>query len=236
MQSLAEAGISIDTITDKLTDDGVRLFEEAFDKLLAAVEKSTQGATTSKMTQQTAKLPASLTKAVSEAVNDWRAGGKVRRLWQRDASLWTGTDESQWLGWLDITEKQLENKEEFKRLAEEVRAEGFTDVLLLGMGGSSLCPEVFAKTFAQVPGFPKLHVLDSTDPAQIKATEAQIDLAKTLFVVSSKSGSTLEPNIFKKYFFKRAKEPVGAVKAASQFIPITDPGSKLEAEAQADPS
>lgn len=234
MQTLAEAGISIDRITDKLTDDGVRLFEEAFDKLLAAVEKSTQGETSPKITQQSAKLPESLAKAVTQTASDWRAAGKVRRLWQRDASLWTGTDESQWLGWLDVTEKQLERKDEFRRLAEDIRKQGFTDAVLLGMGGSSLCPEVLTKTFAQVTGFPRLHVLDSTDPAQVKAVEESINLPRTLFIVSSKSGSTLEPNIFKKYFFERVKQTVGAEKAGSRFIAITDPGSALESEAQAD--
>jgi transaldolase / glucose-6-phosphate isomerase len=234
MQDLAAVGISIDQVTDKLTDDGVRLFEEAFDKLLAAVEKSTQGGTTPKISQQTSKLPEPLSKAVEQAVSDWRAAGKVRRLWQRDASLWTHTDESQWLGWLDITEKQLDKKDQFQKLAEEIRKEGFSDVLLLGMGGSSLCPEVLAKTFGRIQGFPQLHVLDSTDPAQVKAFEKKVDLSKTLFIVSSKSGSTLEPNIFKKYFFERAKEAIGAEKAGSRFIAITDPGSKLQAEAEAD--
>lgn len=234
MQDLADVGISIQQITDKLTDDGVRLFEEAFDKLLAAVEKSTQGGTTPKISQQRYSLPEPLGKSVAEAVNDWRAEGKVRRLWQRDASLWTGTDESQWLGWLDIAEKQLEKKDQFQKLAEEIRRENFTHILLLGMGGSSLCPEVFAKTFGHIKGFPRLLVLDSTDPAQVKAFEKKIDLAKTLFIVSSKSGTTLEPNIFKQYFFQRVKETIGADKAGSRFIAITDPGSKLEAEAEAD--
>jgi transaldolase/glucose-6-phosphate isomerase len=229
MQSLAELGISIDQITDKLTEDGVRLFEEAFDKLLAAVEKSTQGGTTPKISQQRCTLPEPL-----EEVNDWRANGKVRRLWQRDASLWTKGDEAQWLGWLDITENQLDKKDQFERLAEEIRTENFTDILLLGMGGSSLCPEVLAKTFGHISGFPRLHVLDSTDPAQVKASEHQIDLANTLFIVSSKSGSTLEPNIFKQYFFERVKQVVGADKAGGRFIAITDPGSKLEKEAAAD--
>ncbi|OLE97329.1 MAG: transaldolase, partial [Cyanobacteria bacterium 13_1_20CM_4_61_6] len=119
MAGLASVGISIDVITDKLTDDGVRLFEEAFDKLLAAVEKSTQGETTPKINQQTYKLPDALAKTVAQNLNDWRANGKVRRLWQRDASLWTNTDESKWLGWLDITEKQLEKKDQFHRLSEE---------------------------------------------------------------------------------------------------------------------
>ncbi len=197
MQDLADVGISIDNITDKLTDDGVRLFEEAFDKLLAAVEKSTQGGTTPKISQQTYKLPDQLAKQVAETITDWRAAGKVRRLWQRDASLWTNSDEAEWLGWLDITEKQLEKKDQFERLADEIRKENFSDILLLGMGGSSLCPEVLAQTFGQIKGFPRLHVLDSTDPAQVKAAEQKINLAKTLFIVSSKSGTTLEPNIFK---------------------------------------
>jgi transaldolase/glucose-6-phosphate isomerase len=234
MQSLAGVGISIDDVTDKLTDDGVRLFEEAFDKLLAAVEKSTQGGATPKISLQTQKLPDALIKRVAEAVNDWRAGGKVRRLWQRDASLWTNSDEAQWLGWLDVAEKQIEKQKDFAGLAEEIKREDFTDILLLGMGGSSLCPEVLAKTFGHIKSFPKLHVLDSTDPVQVKAFENKIDLAKTLFIVSSKSGSTLEPNIFKQYFFERVKETVGAEKAGSRFIAITDPGSKLEAEATKD--
>ncbi|MCU1272229.1 MAG: talA [Acidobacteriaceae bacterium] len=234
MHNLASVGISIDDVTDKLTDDGVRLFEEAFDKLLAAVEKSTQGGTTSKISQQTQKLPDPLAKEVAQAVSDWRAAGKVRRLWQRDASLWTNTDESHWLGWLDITEKQLEKKDQFQRLADEIRKENFSDILLLGMGGSSLCPEVLEKTFGRIKGFPQLHVLDSTDPAQVKSFEKKVDLANTLFIVSSKSGTTLEPNIFKQYFFERVKQTIGAEKASSRFIAVTDPGSKLQKEAEAD--
>src|SRR5450631_701178 len=233
MQDFAAAGISIDAITDKLTDDGVRLFEEAFDKLLAAVEKNESGAVP-KVSQQSYKLPDALAKEVAQTVNDWRAFGKVRRLWQHDASLWTNTDEAEWLGWLDIAEKQLAQKDQFKQLADEIRKEDFTDILLLGMGVSSLCPEVLTKTFGQVLGFPRLHVLDSTDPAQVKATEAKINLAKTLFIVSSKSGTTLEPNIFKQYFFERVKETIGAEKAGSRFIAVTDPGSKLQSEAEAD--
>jgi transaldolase / glucose-6-phosphate isomerase len=235
MSDLASVGISIDKVTDELTDDGVRLFEEAFDKLLAAVEKSTQqGGHTPKISQQKHSLPDQLAKQVAQNVNDWRAAGKVRRLWQRDASLWTNSDEAQWLGWLDIAEKQIEKVSDFKKLAEEVRKENFSDILLLGMGGSSLCPEVLEKTFGKVDGCPRLHVLDSTDPAQIKAVENDINIAKTLFIVSSKSGSTLEPNIFKQYFFERAKQTIGADKAGSRFIAVTDPGSKLEKEAEAD--
>jgi glucose-6-phosphate isomerase len=102
------------------------------------------------------------------------------------------------------------------------------------MGGSSLCPEVLRLTFGKTAGYPELHVLDSTDPAQVKAAEAKIDIARSLFIVSSKSGSTLEPNIFKQYFFERAKQVVGADKAGSHFIAVTDPGSKMQQVAEGD--
>ena len=234
MQTVANLKISMDEITDKLTDDGVKQFEDAFDKLLAAVEKSSKSEVAAKVSQQTYKLPDSLAKSVKTNIDDWRASGKVRRLWQHDASLWTGTDEANWLGWLGIVEEQIANEGKFKSLADEIRREGFTDILLLGMGGSSLCPEVLEKTFGRIPGFPQMYVLDSTDPAQIKTFEQKINLAKTLFVVSSKSGTTLEPNIYKQYFFERAKQVLGAEKARSHFIAITDPGSKLQQVAEAD--
>ena len=109
------------------------------------------------------------------------------------------------------------------------RTLGFRDVLLLGMGGSSLGPEVFAETFGSKPGYPKLHVLNSTDPAQIRAFRMPRSISRrTLFLVSSKSGSTLEPNIFKQYSYERAKQAVGAAEAPKRFVAITDPGSSLE--------
>ncbi len=234
MQTVSKLNISLDEITDKLTDDGVRQFEDAFDKLLAAVEKSSESEITAKVSLQTYKLPDALAKSVKSNMDEWRAAGKVRRLWQRDASLWTGDDEAKWLGWLGIVEEQIANKEVLQKLADDTKREQFTDILLLGMGGSSLCPEVLEKTFGRIPGFPQMHVLDSTDPAQIKAFEEKINLAKTLFVVSSKSGTTLEPNIFKQYFFERAKQVLGADKAGSHFIAVTDPGSKLQQVAEAD--
>ena len=234
MQSLAALGISMKEVTDKLTDDGVRLFEEAFDQLLDAVEKRTKYDAPGKVNSQSYKLPEQLAGAVKTSISEWRAKGSVRGLWQRDAGVWTNTDEASWLGWLDITGQQLVQNQEFQKLAEDVKREGFKDVLVLGMGGSSLCPEVLAKTFGQLPGFPRLHVLDSTDPSQVKAFEKKVDLAKTLFVVSSKSGTTLEPNIFKQYFFEQVKKAVGAEKAGSRFIAVTDPGSKLREVAKAD--
>src|SRR5271165_2037661 len=158
----------------------------------------------------------------------------MQRLWQRDAKLWSGSDEASWLGWLDIVDEQLAQHDQLAKLAKEVQARGFQHVLLLGMGGSSLGPEVLRMTFGRITHFPTLHVLDSTDPGQVKAFEHLIDIPKTLFIVSSKSGSTLEPNIFKQYFFERTKQAVGAVKVGSQFIAVTDPGSKMQQVAEGD--
>ena len=179
-------------------------------------------------------LPKDLGAAVKSNIADWQSGGKMKRLWQRDATLWTGTDEADWLGWLDITEHQIAHPVELRNIAKEVWSAGFRYALLLGMGGSSLCPEVLRSTFGKIPGYPDLHVLDSTDPAQVKAFENKIDVARTLFIVSSKSGTTLEPNIFKQYFFERTKEAVGSDLAGSHFMAITDPDSKLQQVAEAD--
>jgi len=180
------------------------------------------------------KLPKELNAAAAASLADWKANNKVARLWQKDASLWSNTDEANWLGWLSITEAQLANLETFKQLAAEVKKAKFKHVLLLGMGGSSLCPEVLRMTFGKVAGFPEMHVLDSTDPVQIKAIEKKLDLKKTLCIVSSKSGSTLEPNIFKQYFFERVKKAVGEKLVGSRFIAVTDPGSKMQQVAEAD--
>ena len=228
MDALPTAGISIDAVTAKLVDDGVRLFADAADQLYAAVQKKRRTVLGSKLNAMSYKLPAELEKDVQAAIEEWREEGKVRRLWAADASLWTEEDESKWVGWLGIVDQQLKGVAHLQDFADEVKQARFSDVLLLGMGGSSLGPEVFGETFGSKPGYPKLHVLDSTDPAQIRHFEARVDLGRTLFLVSSKSGSTLEPNIFKQYFFERAKQAVGTTEAPKRFVAITDPGSSLE--------
>ncbi|MGH7534279.1 MAG: bifunctional transaldolase/phosoglucose isomerase, partial [Gemmatimonadales bacterium] len=171
---------------------------------------------------------------MAATLEDWRAHRKVRRLWERDASLWTGGDEARWLDWLGIAAAQRKDVPALRAFAAEVRQEGFTHVLLLGMGGSSLCPEVLKETFGRLPDYPELHVLDSTDPAQVLATESRVDLCRTLCIVSSKSGTTLEPNIFKDYFFVRMRQTVGEAAAGSHFVAITDPGSRMHEVAEAD--
>ena len=179
-------------------------------------------------------LPAELKKKVTASLDDWLVNGKTRRLWDGDTALWTQSDESKWLGWLGIIEHQLAHGEHLGELAGDVKAAGFSHAAVLGMGGSSMCPEVLGTTFGPQQGFPELHVLDSTDPAQVKTLEDKLDLAKTLFIIASKSGSTLEPNIFKQYFFERVAEKVGRDSASKQFVVVTDPGSRLEQAAQSE--
>ena len=232
METLARVGISMKQATDKLLEDGVKIFADAFDKLLSAVDKHVAKAAPSAVNNQTYTLPDDLAKAVKATLEDWKANNKVQRLWARDASLWSGTDEGNWLGWLGITDDQLSHQPRFKKIAEDTK--GFSYALLLGMGGSSLCPEVMKLTYGKIAGHPEMFVLDSTDPAQIKEIEGQVDLSKTIFIVSSKSGSTLEPNIFKQYFFERAKQTVGAAEAGKRFIAITDSGSKMQQVAEHD--
>lgn len=175
-------------------------------------------------------LPEKLEAAVRQTAEEWQKENNIVRLWAKDASVWSGDDEAKWLGWLDSVQAELDKTVEYKDFAEDVREAGFTDVLLMGMGGSSLCPEVLAITFGKT----NFHVLDSTVPAQIKAVEAKLDLAKTLFIVASKSGSTLEPNTFKQYFYERVRQTVGAENAGRQFVAITDPNSKMQAVAERD--
>lgn len=173
-------------------------------------------------------LPERLEKIVQTKFSEWRKGNKIDRVWNKDAGVWTNDDEAKWLGWLDIIERELNDLEKYRELAED--AKNFDDIVLLGMGGSSLCPEVLAETF----GKKNFHILDSTVPAQIKRLENKLNLEKTLFIVASKSGSTLEPNTFKQYFFERVAEKVGRENAGGQFIAITDPNSKMQKVAESD--
>jgi transaldolase / glucose-6-phosphate isomerase len=172
-------------------------------------------------------LPPQIAAEVHAATEDWTRTGKIARLWNHDKTLWTNADEDKWLGWLDVADRQLEQKQLFDAIANQAKSGGYRDAVVLGMGGSSLCPEVLSITFGRQKGFPALHVLDSTDPAEVKAIETLADPKTTLYIVSSKSGSTLEPNIFKQYFFEKSG------REGSRFIAVTDPGSKMEQVAKA---
>ncbi|MGD0831723.1 MAG: bifunctional transaldolase/phosoglucose isomerase [Terracidiphilus sp.] len=179
-------------------------------------------------------LPQELRDAVDLAAADWSANDKIARFWKKDSSLWTSEDEGKWLGWQDIVERQQADLASYAALGGEIEAADFETVLLLGMGGSSLCPEVLSLTFGQQKNFPALRIVDSTDPEQVWTARNEVNLADTLVIVASKSGSTLEPNILKQYFFHEMKEAVGSELAGSHFMAITDPGSKMEQVAKAD--
>ncbi len=176
----------------------------------------------------TYSLPDDLAKAVEESLEDWKKTDKISRIWAKDASVWTNTDEAKWLGWLSSVDVELNDLQKYRDFADDVKS--FESIVLLGMGGSSLCPEVLAITF----GVENFYILDSTVPAQVKTVEEKLDLANTLFIVASKSGSTLEPNCFKQYFYERVAETVGRENAGKKFVAITDPNSKMQAVAERD--
>ncbi|MBA3784019.1 MAG: bifunctional transaldolase/phosoglucose isomerase [Acidobacteria bacterium] len=180
------------------------------------------------LNQLTYSLPEKLENAVQLKFDEWQKENKIARIWRQDASVWTNDDESKWLGWLNIVKTELNDLQKYRDFAEI--GEDFSDIVLLGMGGSSLGPEVFSVTF----GKKNFYILDSTVPAQIKTLESKIDLANTLFIVASKSGSTLEPNTFKQYFYERVSGLVGRENAGRQFAAITDPNSKMQKVAEQD--
>jgi transaldolase / glucose-6-phosphate isomerase len=225
LDELDKSGISLDAITTELVKDGVKQFADAADKLYGAVAHKRTASLGGIDTAHFA-LGDGIKKAVEKSTEDWRAHANIRRLWHKDKSVWTGDDENKWLGWLNSP--AAADVTDYEDYARRVKGQNFTDAVVLGMGGSSLGPEVLAKTFPRKSGFPKLHVLDSTDPAQVRAMEAAVDLAHTLFIVSSKSGGTTEPNVMKDYFFDRVAKTIGKEKAGHRFIAVTDPGSSLE--------
>ncbi len=226
-------GLDLEGITKTLVDEGVQSFAEAFDGLLGSVAAKQATLLGDKLTTLKTSLPADFQEAVNKGLNAWRKDGSIRRLWAKDASVWTNGPEAKWLNWLNTVDNRLNHIADLEAFQAEVKARGFHQVLLMGMGGSSLGPEVLAMTFGKHEGFGHLYVLDSTDPQQVAAFEKKIDPHHTLFIVASKSGSTLEPNIMLAYFQDLAKRALKE-KAGSHFVAITDPGSKLEAYAKAE--
>jgi len=233
LAELEQHGVSMKEVTDELVTEGIQQFADAFDKLFGAIARRRR--TLLEGDHVRLKIgPGSpeMKTAFDAEMEVWRKNGRIRRLWAGDKSLWTGTDEDKWVGWLHIVEQELVDIDRLLGFAQEVKQRGFSDLVLLGMGGSSLGPEVFGKTFGRQPGWPRFHMLDSTDSAQIKGIEREVDLGKTLFIVSSKSGSTLEPNIFMDYFLDRVSAVRGKDKVGQHFVAVTDPGSSLERRAK----
>jgi transaldolase/glucose-6-phosphate isomerase len=220
LATLAHFGISLDEVTTKLTADGVRLFSDAFDELLGGIERKRAALLGNALNRMSSAISPEDQKRLQAGVDDWR--------------LWTGADEAKWLGWLDIVEEELKDLSRLEGLAVDAKRRGFSHAVLVGMGGSSLGAEVFATIFKSAAGQITLIALDSTDPDQIKSIEEKIEIEKTLFIVSSKSGTTLEPNILKDYFLVRVEERVPKDEVGSHFIAITDPSSALSLAAERD--
>ena len=227
LAELKHLGVSTDDVDGKLLTEGVQKFSDAFDALLGAIARRRTELRKGSSFAIGAGFP-DVEAAFASEREVWRSQGKIRRLWAGDKSLWSGGDEDKWMGWLGIAEDESKDLDALQNFARQTHQRGFEDVVLLGMGGSSLGPETLAETFGAQPGRPKFHMLDSTDPAQIRTTERAIDLPHTLFVVSSKSGSTLEPNIFLDYFRDRVGPALSVEKASESFVAVTDPGSPLD--------
>jgi glucose-6-phosphate isomerase len=171
---------------------------------------------------------------VAEKIGQLKSERTIERIWEKDFTVWGKSPEeiSNRLGWLDCIEVTKKSFTEINSFVEETRNAGFTDALLMGMGGSSLAPEVFRLTFGVKKGYLDLHVLYSTHPEAILEYEKKLDPNKTLYIVSTKSGGTVETMSFMKYFYTSVSKKLGKEKASKHFIAITDPGSGLEETAK----
>jgi len=235
MQQLQEVGISIDEVTDTLLRDGAKLFVDAFDQLMGVISRKRTDVLGAELDRVTYSLGA-IQSQIDETLTRIQSENLVRRIWAKDPTVWHQNPEHQKiirkaLGWLTISQEQLPHIGQLQAVAQDIKNAGFQHILLLGMGGSSLCPEVLRMTYGVMDGYPELHVLDSTVPSQVRSFEQQVDLSKTVCIVASKSGSTTEPLVFQKYFFERMRQVVGK-EAGQHFVAITDPGSLLEGVAK----
>ncbi|MCC6190970.1 MAG: bifunctional transaldolase/phosoglucose isomerase [Anaerolineales bacterium] len=231
IEQLAEAGIHMDDVTHQLEVEGVASFAHSYDTLLAVVAARRAGVLESDRLKL--RLPdGALRRAVVKAQDELAAADFIKRLWRKDSTLWKPGDAAHQaeikirLGWLDVFDQMQAHTAELTTFAGEVKRAGFTHALLCGMGGSSLAPEVLRETFGVAKGCLDLAVLDSTDPAAVLAAEARSNPARTLYIISSKSGSTTEPNAFFKYFWERVRALKGD-RAGENFIAITDPNTSM---------
>ncbi len=169
-----------------------------------------------------------LKKQVDERLKLWKKQDFSRRLWAKDHTLWFSKPQPEItdrLGWLFLPEMMHDSLEELSLFSEQIKNEGISSVVLLGMGGSSLAPDVFQKTFGNAPGYPELHVLDSTHPSAVLSVEEKLDLNRILFIVSSKSGTTMETLSLFRYFWNKIR--LNTDDAGEHFVAITDPGTPL---------
>jgi transaldolase / glucose-6-phosphate isomerase len=223
LDALREAGIDLHDVTEELLVDGVKQFEDAMQRLLDGIEERRAAVVTGRPPTIDGSLPSELQGPVAERVERAMSEKVAQRVWRRDASLWGGPgvpEIEDRLGWLTVSETMLEHASELHEFAAGCRSDGYTDAVLLGMGGSSLGPEVIRQSFGEVPDGLRLQVLDSTHPDEVLAVQESVDIEKTIFIVSSKSGGTVETLSHYKHFKTMA--------GPEQFVVVTDPGSPLE--------
>ena len=233
LDALAESGVDMDAVTEKLLADGVKAFADSFEILMANIDQKAKDLLEEDHEHPLAGLGSSR-QAVELALDDVREQQIIERIWHKDHTIWSDdpTEIADRLGWLNVTDMMEEQLPALTELAEEVKAAGTRQVVLLGMGGSSLGPEVLRQTLGVRQGYPELIVLDSTAPAWVRSVSERIDPEKTVFLVSSKSGTSVEPLVFSTYFRKLVEDAVGEDRAGSHFIAVTDPGTPLEAMAR----
>jgi transaldolase/glucose-6-phosphate isomerase len=225
LEALAAAGIDLKDVTDKLLRDGVAKFVEPMEKLLDGINTKRQAVVTQRPLAIDATIPGDLEPRITARVARAHEEDVARRIWRRDDTLWGPAGQAEVanrLGWLTVTDAMEDQLEDLQAFADEVRDEGTTDVVLLGMGGSSLAPEVLRRSFGDRDGWPRLHVLDSTDAGAIRTVQAAIDLDHALFLVSTKSGGTIETLSLFEHFWSLRSD-------GRAFVAITDHGSGLEA-------
>jgi transaldolase/glucose-6-phosphate isomerase len=233
---LAKVGVDLKAVTEKLQRDGLDAFVKSFDTLLASIDAK-RDALRSGIQERLTFSPGKYADAMQTALKEAEEADAVRRIWRKDAALWK-TDEAHQkiirdsLGWLTVIDTMAGGASDLERFAAEIREAGFKHVLVCGMGGSSLCPEVLRQTFGKQNDSPELLVLDSTDPDTIASLTERIDVTRTLFVVSSKSGTTTEPLAFYKYWFVEARQK--SEQPGKNFVAVTDPGTLMEQMATRD--
>ena len=227
LAALAGLGVDLDAITQELQDEGVAKFAQSFQSLMATIAEK-QDRLLAGWRDLTASLDAYRT-VVDDALSEMRQNRVMARIWAHDHTVWKPepAEIANRLGWLHIAEVMLENVPRLERLVTDVRAAGYTHALLLGMGGSSLAPQVFRRTFGVQDGYLDLAVLDSTDPGAVLAHAGRLDPARTLFIVATKSGTTAETLSFFRYFYNWVADALGKGQAGEHFSAITDPGTHL---------
>jgi transaldolase/glucose-6-phosphate isomerase len=232
LSELDALGISLKEITDGLLTKGCALFSDAFDGLLLSVEAKRQQLVGAGLSQTRYAL-GEAEGDVEAAQQSWQQEGKTRALWNRKASIFSDADEASWMGWLDLPKATPEVAIGNAALREAVRTHDADTVVVIGMGGSSLWPDVLGRALADEASGDdrrarKLVVLDTTVPDAIESRLGELDLSRCLFFLSSKSGSTLEPSAVFELVHARLVASIGAEAAGRRFVAITDPGSNLE--------